>query len=308
MYTIKRAAELTGVPAATLRAWERRYDIVEPRRTDAGYRIYDEESLDRIREMAALLDDGWSASNAAAEVARRRLSAGSATPSTPPSPLGPPLSGADAPPLSPAEGAAATARLIEAATSLDPEAVARVLDERFSRASFERVVDDWLMPALEEVGRAWVQGHISVAGEHLVSHAVLRRLAAAYDAAASHTGGPSVIIGLPAGVHHELGVFAFAVALRRLGVNTVHLGPDLPAPAWSTALDAHAARHAVISVPGPKDVPAARELVETLRSSHDDATVFVGGGRQDDLDAPGVIRLGHAIAPAAAQVASALTR
>lgn len=164
------------------------------------------------------------------------------------------------------------------------------------------------MPALEEVGRAWAQGRISVAGEHLVSHAVLRRLAAAYDAAASHTGGPSVIIGLPAGVHHELGVFAFAVALRRLGVNTVHLGPNLPAPAWSTALDAHAARHAVISVPGPTDVPAARELVETLRSSHDDATVFVGGGRQDDLDLPGVIRLGHAIAPAAAQVASLLTR
>lgn len=303
MYTIKRAAELTGVPAATLRAWERRYDIVEPRRTDAGYRIYDEESLDRIREMAALLDDGWSASNAAAEVARRRLSAGSATPSTPPSPL----SGADAPSLSPAEGAAATARLIEAATSLDPEAVARVLDERFSRTSFELVVDDWLMPALDEVGRAWSEGRISVAGEHLVSHAVLRRLAAAYDAAGSRPGSPSVIIGLPAGVHHELGVFAFAVALRRLGVNTVHLGPDLPSPAWSTALEAHAARHAVLSVPRPEDVPATRELIETLRSSHDDVSVFVGGGRQDDLDVPGVIRLGHAIAPAAAQVAASLT-
>src|SRR5690606_19977737 len=133
------------------------------------------------------------------------------------------------------------------------------------------------------------------------------RLAAAYDAAASHTGGPSVIIGLPAGVHHELGIFAFAVALRRLGVNTVHLGPNLPAPAWSTALDANAARHAVLSVPAPEDVPAARELVETLRSSRDDVSIFVGGSRQDDLDLPGVIRLGHAIAPGAAQVAAALT-
>lgn len=306
MYTIKRAAELTGVPAATLRAWERRYELVEPRRTDAGYRIYDEESLDRIRDMAALLADGWSASNAAAEVSRRRLAAGPGTVTTPPSPLGPPRPGAPAPSLSPAESAAATTRLIEAATSLDPAAVARVLDELFARTSFELVVDDWLMPTLQDVGRAWAEGQISVAGEHLVAHAVLRRLASIYDAAANHTGGPPVIIGLPAGAHHELGVFAFAVALRRLGVNTVHLGPDLPVPAWSTAMDVHAARHAVLSAPRPQDVPAARELVETLRSSHD-AIVFVGGCRQDDLDAPGVIRLGHAIGPAAAQVAATLT-
>lgn len=66
MYTIKRAAELTGIPAATLRAWERRYDLVDPQRTESGYRLYDEQTLDRIREMVALVADGWTASTAAA--------------------------------------------------------------------------------------------------------------------------------------------------------------------------------------------------------------------------------------------------
>lgn len=306
MYTIKRAAELTGVPAATLRAWERRYDVVKPRRTDAGYRIYDEESLERIRDMTALLEDGWSASNAAAEVERRRPADHTPTRQPPPSPAAPPLPGVDPSPATTAERAAATSRLIEAAARLDPAGVARVLDEQLSRASYELVVDDWLMPALEEVGLAWADGRISIAGEHLVAHAVLRRLAAAYDAAGNRPPGPAVIVGLPAGVHHELGIFAFAVALRRLGVNTVHLGPDLPSPAWSAALDAHSARYAVLSVPGPEDIPAARELVEMLRASHGGVSVFVGGGRQDDLDGPGVTRLGHAIAPAAAEVAAIL--
>lgn len=41
MVTIKRAAELTGVPEHTLRAWERRYGLVAPARTDGGYRLYD---------------------------------------------------------------------------------------------------------------------------------------------------------------------------------------------------------------------------------------------------------------------------
>lgn len=168
MYTIKRAAELTGVPAATLRAWERRYAVVEPARTDAGYRLYDEDSLGRIRDMAVLLADGWSASTAAAEVSRRRDVAETVAP--PPSP----------------DGGPAVTRLIEAAAAMDPAGVARVLDERFALTSFESVVDDWLMPALEEVGLAWADRRISVAGEHLVAHAVLRRLAAAYDLSLIH--------------------------------------------------------------------------------------------------------------------------
>lgn len=304
MYTIKRAAELTGVPAATLRAWERRYAVVEPERTEAGYRLYDEESLGRIRDMAALLADGWSASTAAAEVGRRHLTPDPGTPS--PSPAVPPPSSVDASPRATAADGSATTRLIDAAAVLDPAGVGRVLDECFALASFEAVVDDWLMPTLEEVGLAWADGRISVAGEHLVAHAVLRRLATAYDAAASHPGGPVVVVGLPAGVHHELGIFAFAVALRRRGLSTVYLGADLPSPAWRAALDAHAARCAVLSAPTPEDVPAAQELVEALRSSHGQATVLLGGRRQDDVDVQAAHRLGHAIAPAAAEVAALL--
>lgn len=296
MYTIKRAAELTGVPAATLRAWERRYALVDPQRTDAGYRLYDEVSLGRIRDMAALLADGWSASTAAAEVNRRRDEAGMVAP--PPSP---------APPAPGGDGRSTTTRLIDAAAAMDPAGLGRVLDERFALASFESVVDDWLMPALEEVGLAWADGRISVAGEHLVAHAVLRRLAAAYDAAASRSDGPTVIIGLPTGVHHELGIFAFAVALRRRGLNTVYLGPDLPSPAWSATLTVHAARCAMLSAPSRADVPAARELVESLLSGHDEVLVGVGGGQQDAVDDPRVHRLGHAIGPAATEVAALLT-
>lgn len=304
MYTIKRAAELTGVPAATLRAWERRYALVEPDRTEAGYRLYDEESLGRIRDMAGLLADGWSARAAAAEVGRRRLTPDPGA--APPSLASPPPATPDAAARATAAGSA-TARLIDAAAVMDPGQVGQVLDERFALTSFEAVVDDWLMPTLEEVGLAWADGRISVAGEHLVAHAVLRRLAAAYDAAASHTGGPVVIVGLPAGVHHELGIFAFAVALRRRGLSTVYLGPDLPSPAWSAALDVHTAPCVVLSAPGPDDVPAALDLVATLRSSHEEVSIFVGGSQQEKVNAAGVTRLGHAIGPAAAQVAALLT-
>ena len=296
MYTIKRAAEITGVPAATLRAWERRYEVIQPERTDSGYRLYDDESVGRIRAMAELVADGWSAGTAAAEVTRRREEPAqpgvvTAVPTTPPTPE---------------NLAASTRELLDAAAATDPGSVARVLDERFGSADFEAVVDDWLLPTLEQVGNAWADGRITVAGEHLVAHAVLRRLAAAYDAAGSHPDGPAVVIGLPAGAHHELGVFAFAVALRRLGARTVYLGPDLPTPAWSATLDTHSSAHVVLSAPRDADVSTARRLVGHIRSTHPEATVFLGGGHQEGIEDAGVVHLGHAIGPAATQVAAAL--
>src|SRR5690606_34563099 len=141
----------------------------------------------RVTQMATLVADGWSASTAAAEVHRR---------------LGP--DGATLPPSPTMDGPTATARLVAAAAAMDPTEVSRILDEQLARTPFESVVDDWLMPTLEEVGRAWEDGRVSIAGEHLVAHAVLRRLSAAFDAAPGRPGGPRVIVGLPAGVHHEL--------------------------------------------------------------------------------------------------------
>ncbi|GAB0023218.1 hypothetical protein VN1338_22130 [Helicobacter pylori] len=300
MYTIKRAAELTGVPAATLRAWERRYDVVEPQRTEAGYRLYDDETLARLRTMAELVANGWTASTAAAEAGRRHSGTGSPSPAPSATPDPPAPSRADGPPSS---GDEATRRLLDAAAAMDPAGVAAVLDERFATGSFEAVVDDWLMPALVELGEAWADGRLTVAGEHLVAHTVLRRLAAAFDAAASRVGGPRVVVGLPAGAHHELGIFAFAVALRRLGVDVVYLGADLPTDAWTAALTAHTARCVVIGVPRRPDARTASTLAKAL-ADHHGVTVCVGGSHQDDVDA--ATRLGHAVGPAAVAVSRLL--
>ena len=70
MYTIKEAAARTGISVALLRAWERRYGVVEPVRTAAGYRVYDDAALDRLRAMRRLVDDGWSPSLAAEAIVR----------------------------------------------------------------------------------------------------------------------------------------------------------------------------------------------------------------------------------------------
>ncbi len=133
-------------------------------------------------------------------------------------------------------GPADAAELLSAAADLSPARLAAILDDRFSRGSFETVVDEWLMPAMVAVGDAWAAGTLSTAAEHLTAHAVLRRLSAAFEAAAHGGRGPSVLVGLPPGCRHELGALAFATAARRAGLSVTYVGADLPVESWLDAV------------------------------------------------------------------------
>ncbi len=290
MYTIKRAAELTGISLSTLRAWERRYGVVSPARSDGRYRLYSADDLRALAIMASLVNEGWSAKEAAAETLAR-------TSTVVPAPRG---RGAQEPSAVPP-----TEDLLEAARELDTARVADVLDEAFARGGFERVVDEWLLPALGRLGDAWADGRVSVAGEHLVSYAIQRRLAAIYEAAGGRMTGPSVVLGLPAGARHELGILAFAAATRRAGFSTAYVGADLPAGGWETTVAARGASAVVLAVPRPADVVPAREICDTLLWAHPRLHVFVGGAWQDEVGA-GSVPLGHGIRSGVAILAARL--
>ena len=274
MLTIKKAAELTGVAEHTLRAWERRYGLLEPARTASGYRVYDDQALARISAMHDLVEAGWPPRRAAAEVLRQP---------------------------EPELGADPYAALIDAAARLDAPAVAHEVDKRFSNGRFERTVDQWLMPALQRLGTAWADGTVSVAGEHLVSNVVMRRLSAAYEAALNGQSGPPVLIGAPPGVDHQLGLMAFAVTARRAGLPTIYLGAQVPLEAWRDAAVKADPRAAVTAVPRHRDVAKAGQ-VATLLHEEFSVPVLVGGRYQDAVGYPGQ-RLGHDISAAAATLA-----
>lgn len=292
MYTIKRAAQLTGVPEASLRAWERRYGVPVPQRSESGYRLYDHEALAIISTLRRLVDDGWSPA-AAAEAVRSGTIAVTpdAVADDTPSADGPAQPGADT----------YTARFLSAAIRLDIAGIDESLDAGFGLGSFEHVVDSWLFPTLTALGEGWARGEIDVAGEHAASHAVHRRLSAAFDAAGGRPRGPAVVVGLPSGSQHELGALAFATAIRRSGLNVLYLGANVPASSWETAVTSHAARAAVLAVPTDEDRPAAITIAGLLARHQLAPTVCAGGGSGADL-AEGVRELAPSIAKAAQQL------
>ena len=291
MFTIKEASSRTGIPAASLRAWERRYAVVTPQRSDGGYRLYDERAIAALTTMKRLIEEGWSPAAAAAAVstdqAPRTVAAAS-----------PGSESETASDPGRSQGARLTESFLAAAAAVEPLGVEAAVQQAFTLGSFEHVTDNWLMPTLRELGDAWADGRVDVAGEHAASNVVMRHLAQAFSAAVSVSRGPRVVVGLPAGAHHELGALAFAVAARRRGLAVVYVGADLPRNSWLRAVRAFPTSAAVIAVPTPSDRSAAAETATSLLERHPDMVVAAGGAESEAL-AAGVGTLPASITDAA---------
>lgn len=293
MFTIRQASARTGVPVASLRAWERRYGVVAPQRTESGYRLYDDRAIAAISAMRRLVEEGWTPASAAAAIA-----SGQVPPEAPAHVAR--LADAFQGPIHP-EAEGLTEELVDAAAAVDLAAIESVIDRGLALAVFETAVDTWLMPALRAIGEAWADGRVDAAGEHAASYAVMRRLGQAFAAASSITTGRRVLVGLPGGSHHELGALAFATAARRRGLAVVYLGADLPVDSWLRAVAAFPTRIAVLAVPTAEDRPMATETARALLAEAPGLVVGAGGRCADDL-AEGVVRLPHSIAEAARAV------
>ncbi len=294
MYTIKLAAQITRVPEASLRAWERRYGVVSPDRNDAGYRLYGQEDLAVISTMRRLLDEGWSPAAAADALRSGAIPAVLDRADDTDHPV------TEGDPAQP-QAASHTQDFLRAAAQLDIAGIDACLDAGFALGSFEHVVDSWLFPALEALGESWARGEIDVAGEHAAAHAVHRRLAAAFDAAGSRSRGAAVVVGLPSGSMHELGALAFATAARRRGMNVLYLGANVPVGSWETAVHSHAARAVVLAVVTPQDRPAAMAVADRLAEHELSPAVFSGGACAESLGA-GVRQLAPSITAAAEEL------
>ncbi len=276
MYTIKQAAARSGLSVPVLRAWERRYGVVAPVRTPSGYRLYDEPAVTRLRTMRALIEQGWSPSSAAAA-----LVAGTA-PDVDVDDAGRPV-GRAAVEIDVATGVdgqseALRSDFVDAAAALDADGVERTLDRMFAGGSYEAIVERDILPALRALGDAWAAGRVDIAAEHAASHAVGRRLSAAFQAAGRPTPAEgAVLVGLPPGAHHELGALAFAVAARRAGLPVLYLGPDLPVDDWvATARRVHA-RAAVVGAVAQSDGAAALDVARALIDGVPGIIVAFGG-------------------------------
>jgi methanogenic corrinoid protein MtbC1 len=263
----------------TVRAWERRYGVVQPSRTPTGYRLYDDDAITRLIAMRYLVDGlgirprqaaeqmlaGGAALDEALAASRAWWGRGGPTPSVQPD-----EAGAGTTPN-------AVGAFVTAARGLDVASLEETLDEAFAAERFESAMENVVFPALRAIGDGWLEGSIDVAMEHAASEVVRRRLARFYDAAVAVERRPDVVVGLPPGSHHDIGVLAFAVASRRAGLSVMYLGADVPVESWVLAVASTAAPVAVLGVTSLTDTGPAAAVVAALRAVEATRAVRLGG-------------------------------
>jgi DNA-binding transcriptional MerR regulator/methylmalonyl-CoA mutase cobalamin-binding subunit len=216
---IGEVARRTGVAVPTLRAWERRYGLLSPDRTEGGHRLYSELDVERVRAMMRLLDEGWSAAAAAREVLR-----------TP----------ARVTPLRPIAGDGDAAgdlvrRLEDAIERFDAAAADAAVDDVFARLQVPRALDDVLLPVLRVVGEGWEDDPRVIAREHFATNTLRPRLQRLLRAAPAASTAPSLLAAAPEHEEHDLGLLAAAAVAADAGWRVRYLGARTPTTALERA-------------------------------------------------------------------------
>jgi methanogenic corrinoid protein MtbC1 len=236
-----------GVSVDTLRAWERRYELLAPVRTDSGFRLYSAADEAKVRSMLAHMASGLAPAQAAGLA---RTGTGVVNPG-----------GAD-------RGRLERHRLalLDACLEFDAEGAHRVIDEVFASYGLPTVINDVLFWCLREIGDRWQKGKTTVAAEHFASSVIRERmLGLARDWDAGH--GPRALLACPVNERHDIGLIGLGLALGRLGWRITFLGPDTPAESLLDAAGSLRPEVVVLSALTPGAYAEAAAGLRTLAIS-----------------------------------------
>ncbi|GMU00497.1 cobalamin-dependent protein [Corallococcus caeni] len=217
-YRIHIAAELSGVRVELIRAWERRYGVLVPERTPAGYRVYTDRDVALLKRLKALTDEGVAISEAAKLLPQLRAEL-----EAPPPPAREATDDRPGP-----QPDAWRAAVMAAAEAYDQPRVARILDEVLASLPPLKAFEDVLVPVQREVGERWHAGALSVAQEHLVTQVVRERLVSLLHGAPRGGRRHAVLACFPE-EEHEIGLLGAALRLRHAGLRVTLLGQRVPA-------------------------------------------------------------------------------
>jgi DNA-binding transcriptional MerR regulator/methylmalonyl-CoA mutase cobalamin-binding subunit len=292
LFNTKAVVRQTGVPAPTLRAWERRYGILAPRRGENDYRLYSERDMAVVAWLRERVESGLTISQAIALLRslepgrKRRRARAQSAPIThePPESVYPPLEAGAA--LLP--GATEPARfslnelsdaLIRHFRNLDEAAACRVITQAFAVHAIEDVCLRLFTPALTRIGQLWRDGETPVTVEHFASAIVRGQLESLFRAQPASFSGPLAFAGCAPGEQHELGALMLALFLRRAGLRVAFLGQNVELEGLISAVRAARPASVLLSATLRPQAEALEEVGRRLDALGAGKPAFFFGGQ-----------------------------
>ena len=252
----------TGVAPELLRAWERRYGLLRPARSEGGFRLYSDADERRVELMRLHLRRGLAAAEAARLARGEEAAAGQRADGSP-------------------ELGAGAARLRAALDGFDEAQAQAALDDLFAAFTVEAVLGTVILPYLGELGERWSTGETTVAQEHFASNLIRGRLLGlgrGWDAG----DGPRAVLACAPGELHDLGLIAFALTLHRRGWRITYLGPDTPVESLADTAERLSPDLVVVSATAKRRLTPILDALAAL--GRKTRVAVAGAGASDGLD------------------------
>ena len=210
-FTIKDLENLSGIKAHTIRIWEQRYQFLKPDRTDTNIRHYSNEELKKLLNIALLNKYGYKISHidrmGEAEVKEKLLSLTHTQ----------------------AQQERLLNDLVQCMIDMDTDKLEHILDNYILSRGIERTITQIIFPYMERIGVLWLTNHINPAQEHIVTNIIRQKLIVGIEGVnTSLKVNKTVLLFLPEGEYHELGMLFMYYLLKSRGVSVIYLGANVP--------------------------------------------------------------------------------
>jgi DNA-binding transcriptional MerR regulator len=253
LYRIHRFSKLTGLSPHVIRAWERRYGLVNPVRGENRYRLYTDEDVNLFRYLKSQVDQGL-AIGELAELGRDQLQEQARMAHIDLNAEPPPSEGF-------------VSELTQALENNDRAAFERKLNGALAVIPFEEALHRFLLPLQERVGLLWHDGELGVAQEHYASNHLKQKIFSAMNQFQTSDEGPIVVLACPANEWHEIAALTAAYVCRARGCRVNYLGANLPIPELNSYCQRIHPACVLLSVTMLESSTAARLLAQELAAT-----------------------------------------
>lgn len=270
IYNMKLVAQETGVKPNTLRAWERRYGLPRPARTEGGHRRYSQSDIEIVKWLLDRQQEGLQIKGAIE--LWRSLEADGQEPlqSRPTSESSFSLE------TTGQTMACLRQEWVSACLACDERKAGQILIQALALYPPETVGLDLLLKGVAQIGRAWYSGEASVQQEHFASQLAVRRIEALLQAAHPPTRAGRILVACPAEEEHTLGLLWLTYLLRRRGWEVLYLGANVPTARLE---EVTRTTRPPLAISAALRLPTAATMLEMARSLQQEGIPLAFGGR-----------------------------
>lgn len=275
-YPIKAVSNLTGLSIHVIRAWEKRYNVVVPERTETNRRVYSSKDVEKLKLLHLASEKGYAISSIAALSIfdLKSIVFGEGDEENPSN-----ISRGDEEHKVFFENNKYLKNCVEAVKNLNPHELERVLYKALIDYPQIKFIDKIVSPLLELIGDMWKTGEIRILHEHISTAVIRKFLTTLIDNNSATSNAPSILIATPKGQLHELGALLVGVIASSDGWNVTYMGPDLPGEEIAAAIEKLKPKIVALSIVYPSDDFTLDKEMLKLQKLLDKNSLIIAGGR-----------------------------